>query len=145
MDGRIVHFPRPRHLPVAGGGPEDKASAARPSVASPTPVRATDYLAALAGTGAYAESGENDAVGAGGGCACGTASSPLSGGGGSGSGGGGGGALGTFRQMPAGPLGELVVYKSGKVMLSVGGMLLDVHPGAATSFDQEARHVHRPR
>ena len=34
-------------------------------------------------------------------------------------------------------VGELVVYKSGKVVLSVGDLLLDVHQGAACSFDQE--------
>ena len=29
-----------------------------------------------------------------------------------------------------------MVYRSGKVMLRVGDMLLDVHQGAACSFDQ---------
>ena len=121
-DPSLLFFQLPVHLPVAA--PSASASAAASPAASPaasavaaeraagvTPVRATDYLATLASTHPEGSSSScGDAAGA--------RPAPL-------------------KQLPGGQLGELVVYKSGKVMLSIGGMLLDVHPGADTTFDQE--------
>lgn len=110
----LLFFQLPVHLPVAAPArsastPASPASsAASTSAAGVIPVRATDYLAKLAST--RPEGSGSDATGA--------RPAPL-------------------KKLPGGQLGELVVYKSGKVMLSIGGMLLDVHPGADTTFDQE--------
>lgn len=114
----LLFFQLPVHLPVAApsaSAPTPAASAATGSTgagpaAGVAPVRATDYLATLASTRPE------------GGSSCGDT---------------GGARPAPLKQLPRGQLGELVVYKSGKVMLSIGGMLLDVHPGAETSFDQE--------
>jgi DNA-directed RNA polymerase III subunit RPC4 len=43
-----------------------------------------------------------------------------------------------LHEIPDGFLGKLVVYKSGKVMLDMGGVLFDVNIGTTLSFHQEA-------
>ena len=43
-----------------------------------------------------------------------------------------------LHEMPEGYVGKLIVYKSGKVKLLMGGVKFDVNPGTQLSFHQEA-------
>lgn len=43
----------------------------------------------------------------------------------------------TIKNLPDGQIGRLVFYKSGKVKMCVGGLTLDLSPGATFNFDQQ--------
>lgn len=46
-----------------------------------------------------------------------------------------------MRHLPAGQLGSLVIYKSGKIKMKIGDVLLDVNEGVQCLFHQELMSV----
>ena len=46
-----------------------------------------------------------------------------------------------MRHLPGGQLGSLVIYKSGKIKMRIGDVLLDVNEGVQCLFHQELMSV----
>ena len=46
-----------------------------------------------------------------------------------------------MRHLPSGQLGSLVIYKSGKIKMRIGDILLDVNEGVQCLFHQELMSV----
>jgi len=117
----FVHLPSA--LPV-------RPSAPKPPGAPPT-VSGTEYIAALA---------RGDGCEEGGVCGFGVGGGSFRGGGAA----EGSPPLATLEDMEAGTQGELLVYKSGKVVWSLHGFLLELQQGAPCSFDQEIVALRQP-
>ena len=116
----LCFFQLPSSLPI-------RAGAGRPL--HERHVDAPDYLAALAGFVPGTATAQGGAPGGGG---------PGAGASGaSGTAGGGKDGPAPLNELEGGQLGELLVRRSGKVTLSVGGMMLDVTPGTTCSIEQE--------
>jgi len=107
----------PTHLPLAGGEASERKQGARTSGG----VSKADYLAALSSANA-SSAGDTDSGGPGSGAP----------------------SLAGLADLQEGQLGELLVLRSGKVMLSIDGFLFDVHQGTECTFDQELVAISSP-